>query len=340
MGAANSKAQGSNAFIESSGFTQGAGNGMSKPTSMTPADSNADVYSDYSTLISQGAKFYTTDGTVCEKIIPGAAGVASLEDCPPMRIFDMFETAAKRHPEKPALYVERPAPPRGEKGSDAPSIPNEQWTCWTWQQYWDESRTAAKAIMAVGTAQHESVCLFGFNAPEWFMGAMAASMAGAKFVGIYPTDTDEQVAYKTNHSVARVAIVEDASKLKKFKAKLDECPTLKVIVMYGDEFADLKDEVLTRADGSKVELVNWKSFLTLAAREGIADSDLNERQKLIKPGHATGVIYTSGTTGNPKGVLLNHDNLVFEVTGVMRTLPQFCGEGQERILSYLPLSHV
>jgi long-chain-fatty-acid--CoA ligase ACSBG len=52
------------------------------------------------------------------------------------------------------------------------------------------------------------------------------------------------------------------------------------------------------------------------------------------------VSLNSGTTGNPKAVMLTHDNIIFAATVVTRHLP-FIGakKEQERILSYLPLSH-
>jgi long-chain acyl-CoA synthetase len=50
------------------------------------------------------------------------------------------------------------------------------------------------------------------------------------------------------------------------------------------------------------------------------------------------IIYTSGTTGTPKGAVLTHGNLVFDVWA---TLDKVGGVGQEDLfLSFLPLSHV
>ena len=52
-------------------------------------------------------------------------------------------------------------------------------------------------------------------------------------------------------------------------------------------------------------------------------------------------IYTSGTTGSPKAVMISHDNIVFETRTVMRSL-EIIGTSaeEERVISYLPLSHV
>lgn len=55
------------------------------------------------------------------------------------------------------------------------------------------------------------------------------------------------------------------------------------------------------------------------------------------------MVYTSGTTGEPKGVMLSHDNLVFDARCLVRAygFKGLSGEGcQERSVSYLPLNHV
>lgn len=47
----------------------------------------------------------------------------------------------------------------------------------------------------------------------------------------------------------------------------------------------------------------------------------------------------SGTVGNPKGVMLSHDNLVWESHAITLQLDNM-DPGYESIVSYLPLSHV
>lgn len=49
------------------------------------------------------------------------------------------------------------------------------------------------------------------------------------------------------------------------------------------------------------------------------------------------IIYTSGTTGNPKGVMLSHRNIIFNVEEVSPHLPV---ESHHKVLSFLPLCHI
>lgn len=51
------------------------------------------------------------------------------------------------------------------------------------------------------------------------------------------------------------------------------------------------------------------------------------------------LVYTSGTVGNPKGVMLNHDNLTWDAYTIGCRLENL-QMGNEILISYLPLSHV
>jgi len=61
------------------------------------------------------------------------------------------------------------------------------------------------------------------------------------------------------------------------------------------------------------------------------------------------LIYTSGTTGRPKGVMLSHDNMMYNVQVVLESLFNNIPDDMKhlvpdydkcKVLSYLPLSHV
>ena len=69
------------------------------------------------------------------------------------------------------------------------------WHEWTYQQYWDEAKIVAKAFIKLGLERHHSVCILGFNSPEWFIGQLAAIMAGAFSAGIYTTNNPSACKY-------------------------------------------------------------------------------------------------------------------------------------------------
>ena len=88
-------------------------------------------------------------------------------------------------------------------------------------------------------------------------------------------------------------------------------------------------------------VMTWKSFMEVG--KNVSDSIIQGIVAKEKPGECIILIYTSGTTGNPKGVMLSHDNLIFDSSNVTDDLMLTEEIGQEknfRIVSYLPLSHI
>ena len=65
-----------------------------------------------------------------------------------------------------------------------------------------------------------------------------------------------------------------------------------------------------------------------------------ERMNKQRPGMCCNLVYTSGTTGNPKGVMLSHDNLIWGACCANTFLAQEMDLSNEKVVSYLPLSHV
>jgi len=119
------------------------------------------------------------------------------------------------------------------------------------------------------------------------------------------------------------------------KSQIDKLPYLKAIVAW--EFQPPSD--VKRSDGSTVKCYSWEDFLK--SGESVSDEELQKLIDAQKPEECCCLIYTSGTTGNPKAVMISHDALIFEAhTVVVHGIPSFGLGGQERILSYLPLSHV
>jgi long-chain-fatty-acid--CoA ligase ACSBG len=49
---------------------------------------------------------------------------------------------------------------------------------WTYKQYLHDVRVCAKAFIRLGLERFYSVCILGFNSPEWIIADLAAIHAG------------------------------------------------------------------------------------------------------------------------------------------------------------------
>lgn len=278
--------------------------------------------------------FTVTDGTAEVPTYFAPKGIASKEGTPLQTLPNMFQEACTKKGDKIALRVERPAPAVVD-GKAPPALPADQWTTWTYKQYYDDCSKFAKAMISVGHKPHQAVNVYGFNSPEWFIAHMGSVLGGGKAAGIYPSDTPEQVCFKAKHSGSAVACVENDKCITPFITFKDELPDLKAIVCWA--YQPTEDKIV-RSDGTEIKLYKWSDFLELG--KDVETKELDKRIENQKPGHCCTLIYTSGTTGNPKAVMISHDNLNFMSAVTMETAPLCKSATAERVISYLPLSHV
>lgn len=219
------------------------------------------------------------------------------------------------------------------------------WETYTWSQYYESTIAAGRALMHLGIEQFDTVAIIGFNSPEWFLANMGAIACGGKAAGIYTTNGPDACKYIVEHSKSKVVVCEDKKHLAKFIEILNDpaaVPDLKTIVMWT---GDVPEEA--NALGERVNIITWKDFMALS--ENVAVERIEERIAAQKPGHPCTLIYTSGTTGNPKAVMITHDNCTWTARVVLDWFAQTQGGGagafgcqnaEERIVSYLPLSHI
>ena len=204
----------------------------------------------------------------------------------------------------------------------------------TVKQYYQGCVDAAKSFIHLGLERFESVCILGFNSPEWLMSNNGAIFAGGFAAGIYTTNEPAACEFIIQDSSARVVVVDGQKQLDKILEIRTRLPKLKAIVMYRDEtFSDPAGA----KDPSLAKVYTWKDFMSLGA--SVSDADLEARMSAQKPGHCCTLIYTSGTTGNPKGVMISHDNATWTAKSNILHNPTITA-GPLRVVSYLPLSHI
>ena len=198
------------------------------------------------------------------------------------------------------------------------------WNPTNWGTYASQVAQAGRALIALGFEPGQTVCILGFNRPEWVIADVATMGAGGAPAGIYTTCSPSEVAYIVSHSEAPFIVCEDEGQWKKVQQERANLPNLRQVIMMKGAPTIADDMVLS-----------WDEFM--AKGDEVEEQAYLDRVEALEPGALATLIYTSGTTGPPKGVMLSHENLAWtsgkaiEIVGL---------KSEDSSLSYLPLSHI
>eukprot|EP01006_Ploeotia_vitrea_P029918 TRINITY_DN62381_c0_g1_i1.p1 TRINITY_DN62381_c0_g1~~TRINITY_DN62381_c0_g1_i1.p1 ORF type:complete len:506 (+),score=10.07 TRINITY_DN62381_c0_g1_i1:497-2014(+) len=111
---------------------------------------------------------------------------------------------------------------------------------------------------------------------------------------------------------------------------MSNLPNVKCIVVWGEPINEALAKLCVKP------VYTWEQFLKLG--DGVSNSNLEDRERQVKPGNCCTLIYTSGTTGPPKAVMVSHDNIVWVTRALIDSIPTL--NHGEKMVSYLPLSHI
>ena len=203
------------------------------------------------------------------------------------------------------------------------------WRATSWRDYGERARAVGMGLVKLGLQRGDVVSILAETVPEWLYVDMGTMGAGGVSNGIYPTDAAKQVEYIVSDSRSRFLFVENEEQLDKFIGIRERCPTIaKVFVFDMEGLADFKDPMVMPFD----------ELLALGRAHEAASPGLWE--KLIAGSKAEELallVYTSGTTGPPKGAMLSHRNVIFQISNADAFIP--LGTDDEQ-LAFLPLCHV
>jgi long-chain acyl-CoA synthetase len=201
------------------------------------------------------------------------------------------------------------------------------WQTLTWGEVRQQVLELAAGFAALGLAKGERVALMLPNRTEHVLADLAAMHAGGIPVTFYATLAADQIAYVAGDCDARIAVLDGTAELGRWQQILDRLPGLEKIVVRDPAACPAGDQYLT-----------WAALAALGRERLAADpADVDARVAAVRPEDPVTLLYTSGTTGNPKGVLLTHHNVLYEVAAAVSTGAVAPGV---RWVSYLPLAHI
>jgi acyl-CoA synthetase (AMP-forming)/AMP-acid ligase II len=160
----------------------------------------------------------------------------------------------------------------------------------TYQEYNGRANRLANGLLRLGLKKGDKVAVLLFNSIPLVETLFASAKIGGVFTPINFRFTAEEVFYILDHSDARFFI-------------------------YGEEFSELVEKIRPRlnnvefyisfGESGSPSILNYEACLrgSLAQEPDVSLSEKDECQ----------LMYTSGTTGKPKGALLTHENLLWNL---------------------------
>ena len=225
----------------------------------------------------------------------------------------LLQLAAERWADEPA-YSDRAAP-------------DQPWQAITWSQTRDRVLRLAAALIALGLEPGERVALMMPNRVEHVLADQGALHAGGVPVTFYPTLAPDQVAYVAANCDARIAILDGPAELARWQPVLAQLPGLRHVIVIDAAACPAGEPYLSWAQLQALGEQRWDELA----------GQVSARIDAIAPEDPATLLYTSGTTGTPKGVIVTHASVSYELAAVTAggAAPQ-----RARWVSYLPLAHI
>jgi len=203
------------------------------------------------------------------------------------------------------------------------------WRPITWREYGEHARHTGLGLVALGLRPRDVVSIIADNGPEWLYTDLGTMSVGGVTNGIYTTDSPRQVEYIVNDSGTRFFFADNEEQLDKILEVRARCPQLVKIFVYDMEgLHAFRDE----------QVMPFEALLELGARHEREHPGAWEPMvEIARPDDLAILVYTSGTTGPPKGAMLSHRNILFQLGYADFIADPRPGDQQ---LSFLPLSHI
>ena len=204
-----------------------------------------------------------------------------------------------------------------------PELGHFEWI--TYKQAGERVNNFASGLARLGINRGEPVAIFEETRLEWTIASRACYCHSYVVFTVYANLGEDALVFALNQGEIRF-MVTGAPLLRTLAKITKDVKSLKTIIYIGK--ADAKDIAALKEHG--VEAISFESV----EEAGKASPVPHEPPTLDD---LACIMYTSGSTGNPKGVMINHRNLISALGGMQKVL---IVNENDWYLSFLPLAHI
>lgn len=173
-----------------------------------------------------------------------------------------------------------------------------------------KARKIAQFLRQHGVSTQAKVCIYAPNSPEWTLAFWGIIAAGCVVVPVDPNSGTTEINHILRDTKAKWVFV-----TRKAVGNLSGLELEGMILVDG----------VTEADAGQVSL----DEILEGSEGGEVASETTQEDPAV-------IIYTSGTTMAPKGVVLSHQGILSNLSGILEVLKL---DGNDRFLSVISLSH-
>lgn len=194
----------------------------------------------------------------------------------------------------------------------------------TYAQLYEQMQWFAAGLQALGIQTDTieeippRVALFSDNCARWLIADQGIMRSGAVDVVRGSQADPAELKYILEHSGSIGLVVQDLELLGKLRSSLNDVP-LQFVILLNEE----------KAPKDTLKILTFAEVIELGQSYELRPVQQNRKTLAT-------LMYTSGTSGMPKGVMLTHGNLLYQVSGAYTVAQPQPGE---RVLSILPIWH-
>ncbi|PJZ70903.1 long-chain fatty acid--CoA ligase [Leptospira perolatii] len=188
-------------------------------------------------------------------------------------------------------------------------------------------------LISLGVKKEDKIGLIADSGHRWIWVSMGITNIGCVDVPRGTDATDEDLSYILNHTEAKIAFAENSTVVRKLISNHESFPHLKTIILF-EKSANLEAK-------SNFQLITLDELMEKGESwiQENGEKEYTSRGEAIQEKDLATIVYTSGTTGKPKGVMLSHKNILFNVN-MSLSLDDIEFSPEDRTMAYLPPWHI